>query len=62
MPSEIKLEKEKSKDQCTMSRKEKIIIYLKNLGWLGFFFFLIKGLTLYIILPYLIGKGLIKCS
>jgi hypothetical protein len=45
-----------------MNRKEKMMAYLKKLGWAGFFFFLIKGLTLYIILPYLVAKGLIKCS
>jgi hypothetical protein len=45
-----------------MSKKDKIIAYLKKLGWAGFFFFLIKGLTLYVILPILIAKGLINCD
>ncbi|MFN3783310.1 MAG: hypothetical protein ACK4R6_05300 [Spirosomataceae bacterium] len=45
-----------------MNRKEILIQWLKKMGWAGFFFFLIKGVTLYIILPYLITKGLINCS
>ncbi|MCU0471353.1 MAG: hypothetical protein MUF58_22485 [Arcicella sp.] len=36
--------------------------WLKRLGWAGFFFFLIKGVTLYIVLPYLIAKGVISCK
>ncbi|RAK01932.1 hypothetical protein LX87_00046 [Larkinella arboricola] len=31
-------------------------IWLKRVGWLGFLFFLIKGL-LWLIIPYLIAKG-----
>ncbi|MEA5139665.1 hypothetical protein [Arcicella rigui] len=31
--------------------------WLKRLGWAGFFFFLIKGL-LWLIVPYLIAKGI----
>lgn len=42
--------------------KEKIVNLIKKLGWLGFFFFLIKGVTLYIVLPFFIAKGLIKCD
>lgn len=30
--------------------------WLKRVGWAGFFFFLIKGL-LWLIIPYLIAKG-----
>jgi len=42
--------------------QNKITALLKRLGWAGFFFFLIKGVTLYIILPYLIAKGMISCE
>jgi hypothetical protein len=42
--------------------QNKIIAWLKRLGWAGFFFFLIKGVTLYIVLPYLIAKGVISCE
>lgn len=45
-----------------LTRKEKVIKYFKKLGWAGFFFFLIKGVTLYIILPYLAAKGIINCA
>ncbi len=45
-----------------MNRKEKIVAWLKKLGWAGFFFFLIKGLTLYVLLPYLVTRGLINCE
>ncbi|MGA0556172.1 hypothetical protein ACO2Q8_05965 [Larkinella sp. VNQ87] len=31
-------------------------LWLKRVGWLGFLFFLIKGL-LWLIIPYLIAKG-----
>ena len=31
--------------------------YIKRLGVWGFMFFLVKGLTLYVLLPYLIAKG-----
>ncbi len=37
-------------------QKEKIIAYLKKLGWVGFFFFLIKGLV-WLAVAYLIKKG-----
>lgn len=33
--------------------------WLKRVGWLGFLFFLIKGL-LWLIIPYLIAKGIIN--
>lgn len=45
-----------------MKIKDNIISWLKKLGWLGFMFFLIKGLTLYVLLPYLIAKGVINCK
>jgi hypothetical protein len=31
-------------------------IWFKKVGWIGFFFFLIKGL-LWLIIPFLIAKG-----
>jgi hypothetical protein len=37
--------------------KEKWISWFKKMGWAGFFFFLIKGISLYIVLPYFIAKG-----
>ncbi len=40
--------------------KDKILAWIKKLGWAGFFFFLIKGITLYIIIPYLITKGILS--
>ena len=45
-----------------MVKKDKIMEYIKKLGWAGFFFFLIKGLTLYVLLPFLLAKGLINCE
>ncbi|MCR9064700.1 MAG: hypothetical protein NXI00_12080 [Cytophagales bacterium] len=45
-----------------MSRKDKLVAWVKKLGWAGFFFFLIKGVSLYIVLPYLVAKGLINCE
>jgi hypothetical protein len=38
--------------------KKSFAVWLKKLGWAGFFFFLIKGL-LWLIIPYLIAKGVI---
>ena len=38
----------------------KIILWFKRLGWAGFFFFLIKGLVLYVLIPYLIAKGFLS--
>jgi hypothetical protein len=43
-----------------MNTTSKIIAWLKRLGWAGFFFFLAKGLILYVLLPYLIAKGFWK--
>jgi len=45
----------------SLTRKEKVIKYFKKLGWVGFFFFLGKGL-LWLIIPYLAAKGLINCN
>lgn len=44
-----------------LTRKEKTIKYFKKLGWVGFFFFLGKGL-LWLIIPYLMAKGIINCN
>jgi hypothetical protein len=41
-------------------KRHKWLDYIKKLGFWGFMFFLIKGVTLYIILPYLIAKGFFK--
>jgi hypothetical protein len=35
--------------------KEKIITYLKKIGWIGFFFFLVKGI-IWLIVFYYAGK------
>lgn len=45
--------------ECPVPHKERktFMNWMKKLGWVGFFFFLIKGL-LWLILPYLIGKSL----
>ncbi|MFZ4797809.1 MAG: hypothetical protein ACOYMA_09965 [Bacteroidia bacterium] len=32
--------------------------YVKKLGFWGFMFFLVKGVLLYIVLPYLAAKGI----
>ena len=37
---------------------ERLVKWFKRLGWAGFLFFLIKGL-LWLIIPYLIAKGLL---
>lgn len=42
-----------------MENQSKFKQWFKRLGWVGFFFFLIKGL-LWLIIPYLIAKGIIK--
>ena len=39
--------------------QNKVMAWLKKVGWVGFFFFLIKGL-LWLIVPYLIAKGIWK--
>ncbi len=44
----------------TETLKEKAMLWLKRLGVGGFLFFLIKGVVLYILLPYLIAKGIWK--
>lgn len=41
---------------CWMN--ERFRFWLKRVGWAGFLFFLIKGL-LWLIIPYLIAKGLL---
>ncbi|MFN9115993.1 MAG: hypothetical protein ACK5XN_38595 [Bacteroidota bacterium] len=47
--------------ECPVPHKERKTFktWIKRLGWAGFFFFLIKGL-LWLIIPYLIAKGLLK--
>jgi hypothetical protein len=46
--------------ECPVPHKErgKIMTWIKKIGVVGFFFFLIKGL-LWLIIPYLIAKGLL---
>ncbi len=56
----ISMEKNNTEIQ-TLTRKEKVVKYFKKLGWVGFFFFLGKGL-LWLIVPYLAAKGLINCN
>lgn len=41
-----------------MEEQSKFKQWFKRLGWAGFLFFLIKGL-LWLIIPYLIAKGII---
>ena len=38
---------------------ERFKIWLKRVGWIGFLFFLIKGL-LWLLIPYLIAKGILS--
>ncbi|CCH55016.1 hypothetical protein BN8_04245 [Fibrisoma limi BUZ 3] len=38
---------------------ERFKLWIKRVGWLGFLFFLIKGL-LWLIIPYLIAKGVLS--
>ncbi|WP_460912133.1 hypothetical protein [Spirosoma areae] len=38
---------------------ERFRYWLKRAGWGGFFFFLIKGL-LWLLIPYLIAKGILS--
>lgn len=40
-------------------RKKKVVSWFKKLGFWGFMFFLTKGVVLYILIPYLIAKGII---
>ena len=42
---------------CFMNERFKL--WLKRVGWLGFLFFLIKGL-LWLLIPYLIAKGILS--
>lgn len=42
---------------CCMNERFKY--WLKRVGWLGFLFFLIKGL-LWILIPYLIAQGILS--
>ena len=37
---------------------ERLKRWLKRVGWLGFLFFLVKGL-LWLLIPYLIAKGIL---
>ncbi len=39
------------------SKKDKIIKYFKRLGWIGFFFFLGKGI-IWLVVFYLAAKGI----
>ncbi|GAB3948762.1 hypothetical protein GCM10028805_23920 [Spirosoma harenae] len=38
---------------------ERFKYWIKRFGWLGFLFFLIKGL-LWILIPYLIARGILS--
>lgn len=38
---------------------ERFKLWLKRVGWLGFLFFLVKGL-LWLLIPYLIAKGFLS--
>jgi len=38
---------------------DRIKQWLKRVGWLGFLFFLVKGL-LWLLIPYLIAKGILS--
>jgi hypothetical protein len=44
-----------------MNIGEKWHNWFKKVGWIGFFFFLIKGL-MWLLIPYLMTKGLIQCN
>ncbi len=55
---------EQTKDkplECPVPHQQRksFVSVLKRMGWMGFFFFLIKGL-LWLIVPYLVAKGLIN--
>ncbi len=47
--------------ECPIPHKERktFMTWVKKLGFWGFMFFLMKGLILYIFIPYLIAKGFI---
>ncbi|MBP6302536.1 MAG: hypothetical protein KBB37_06995 [Bacteroidia bacterium] len=54
------LDKEQTTElSCPVSKQGRRTFktWVKRLGWAGFFFFLVKGL-LWLIIPYLIAKGL----
>ncbi len=42
------------------NKRWKWLGYIKKLGFWGFMFFLVKGLVLYVLLPYLIAQGFWK--
>ncbi|MES2654583.1 MAG: hypothetical protein V4620_03285 [Bacteroidota bacterium] len=42
------------------NKRWKWLGYIKKLGFWGFMFFLVKGVVLYILLPYLAAKGIFK--
>jgi hypothetical protein len=44
-----------------MPVREKWKKWFERIGWVGFFFFLIKGL-LWLLIPYLVAQGLIQCE
>jgi hypothetical protein len=46
--------------ECPVPHKQrgKITLWFKRMGVVGFFFFLIKGL-LWLLIPYLIAKGIL---
>lgn len=41
------------------STKEKVIMFVRKIGLIGFLFFLIKGL-MWLLIPYLIAKGVLS--
>jgi hypothetical protein len=43
---------------CPVSKEGRVtfMVWLKRLGWVGFLFFLIKGL-LWLLIPFLIARG-----
>lgn len=47
--------------ECPVPHKQRkgFKTWIKRVGWVGFFFFLIKGL-LWLIIPYLVAKGFWK--
>ncbi|OYU96126.1 MAG: hypothetical protein CFE21_06865 [Bacteroidetes bacterium B1(2017)] len=54
------LEKAQDKPlECPVSHKgrSKFKLWMKRMGVAGFLFFLIKGVVLWIIIPYLVAKG-----
>lgn len=56
------LEKEKATEiSCPVSKEGRRSFkkWVRRIGWAGFFFFLVKGL-LWLIIPYLIARGIIS--